>query len=796
MGFPKSWTSGVSLWVTVFAVLASIQIVQVVAEEEGNAQFPPISLLPDPTAPVIAPAVVQTSCMPPISTSFDRCLNAGTFSSGQIDDIASSLSTNLMSVTIDFPERCENTSFSYSSAPECPNASQLQQIIQDGQKAMLGSCCQMKKNMAIKGELTCMQQALTQVNSNLKNIQTAMKPLLDTAQKDIAQMDSDIKDRNSQIAEIGNRLNGDGSKKGLRQIKQELEGMVAALPALATKMKTQAKVFEDEKGRLNVLVKQHTMSLAWQCFANKPQPGKTCPGTGPTSYLKWISCQHGQYMLAKKGNRNKATNLSNSLEQYFTSTISVDMPKLTEFPKFQSSSGGAEGAQFDAAIGSSRITTPQDFYNAYIPSLKNLELKGGFPISGQANAGMSECYNQAAAQVAAQQGDPNSPIRMADQRLKDRDELVKSQWNSEIQNYWGRYQDMTAALLPTVPPGDSNKCLQGTFSDKANCMSMFANMANALLNGQPVKVTNDKIGEAGMALTGGSGPLFDIPTEPLNATNPKLAFPMQCMGVRRCVAKYEQLDKAFKQDIKNATDNREKYHAKVNKILKDKAAVLSQQLSQASKLLRDKMAKLSKAGANLGLNAREVSKPGKINENSELYDDEALKKMVLAGAEPPLYDMSDEAFNTAIAGRDSNDKEMNETFGNAIKVISEARANKVKCETEKLIAIKEKECSQWESKYDQKEDEIQSLKQQLAALQFGSGTATTDIEGNKQKALGLETLITNERTDPNSGLTYYQTQLDNCRGYVSELQMKSYGMETNTNFGTPNLSGDTLDPRF
>ena len=593
----------------------------------------------------------------------------------------SKTNTAVSTIGVSINTICPTTDDGVTDTLSCSNIAQLSSYKARDDKALTGLKCQSAKIKAVQGELQCLSASASALSQKIGSISDLYSKNIATMNTAVQAADAAIKDRTDQLDNINDRLNGGkAGETGLMQMQAILKGgpggnggMIAQMPMQVQSIKTAQLASATQRTQLDEWIKAKEMAMASQCFQTQTNPLYKCDPNGPpVSAQDLVACRARQYTKLGTGNqieRDKLHTIRGNQAQDTAAGVLANMlsnmPSTTTIPTTQQ--------ELSASMGSSMlIKTPADIDAQFGAQLAGLDVKG-LDMKGFVETAFAVCYNTALTKVSADRQSSSSDIGINIKRITDTEKQTQIAASAQVSAYAQTYADATKALTGVNAPLQTAGCDTGTPAVQAKCLDDVS-----------LKLTN---------LSKGVGPAAQF-NETIVGDNPATNIAFQCSGIDGCVAAFQNANRNVILAKKNIETSKTSYINTSNANITAFTKQLQQQLSPESKNLTDQEKALSAALASVGgtplkigtVHGEDLTK----GENGIYQDPKNILGLVGAKLNPPMLDVSGDAFGTASTSIGDANKKTDAKIAKIQADESTWATTAAACRSDKFAAYQEK----------------------------------------------------------------------------------------------------------
>lgn len=513
--------------------------------------------------------------------------------------------------------------------------------------ALSALSCKKGKLDGAQSQISCLMNQSSALQAQIQALNKDFSENIQRAQRDVATINSVLKEREAQLEETNKHLQGDpeSGRKGLLQLKQETEKLVnEQMPQQIQAAREKYKDIENARKGLEEQIVNRRMQLTNDCFSERSSPSFKCtPNGAPVSIREYILCRFEQnQQLGEKGQieRNQiladqAASRKRALESVLNGILGDSAGTLKIDP--QKDPAGANAAMSKPVT----ITSIQDVETQYGNSLRKFNGKG-LDIHGFVMGQMRSCFQRADKVIGRERKLASSAIGVADFTLKKQEREANEFANTLVEGYSQQWRENLAGLTGQNLPLNTQACNGGNPGVKVACLEDIRKNMTGLLNGNTPNSTMNLmiIGTRAGNTTG-------------TASDPSSIINLKCQGLAGCVTALQNVSTNLNREKKRVADFKKDYVLKakqsVDKFAKQMAAIMSPQSAKLEAQLQQLNASLASVGAS------PIHLKSLASEELELDEDGLPKppKNVLAyvGSQvnPPLKDMGDGALSEGMA---------------------------------------------------------------------------------------------------------------------------------------------------
>jgi hypothetical protein len=522
---------------------------------------------------------------------------------------------------------------------------------------------------AAQGELKCMQQQADMLSQQIASVQSVYQQNITRMQQDVQQMNSTMTDRQAQMNEVLLRLNGNDKtgQLGIRQMAEQTQALIAAMPAEIEQVRGQQQVIEDKRKILTEQIQSRTMALAGECFTTRKDPTYRCVRNGPTvSAKEYVLCRYQQnqmltdsgQQLTDKTSQKMAEGARQGLEALLDQ-IFGDSPKATKQPSNQAE---AEAAR-DQPVGVLSVADVEDQYGSKLAGFNGK----GLDIHSFIIKAMGSCFNRATQTVTTEENRSGSQIGRAKAEIKQNEESTKSMVSSLLSKYTLHYSQAMRSLTGMQLPVNASACNSAKPSVQLGCLKDIQNNMQGMLSGTTTNAAVAMIVRA--------------------PSNPSLNVTLKCVGLNDCAQKMQNMGNSLNQETQRIDAAKKKYVQQANQNLQTYTKNMAQMMSQSSAALQNQLKAINGALSRLHVSSLIDIKP--LEGDEPEFDQDGLMKppknaLKLIGAQvnPPMLDVGGNNFSDALKGVGDATKDLGKDLADVDRGRTKLQALKQSCKNQ------------------------------------------------------------------------------------------------------------------
>jgi hypothetical protein len=570
-------------------------------------------------------------------------------------------------------DSCE--AFTDSKTGAWKNA-EFQAMLKSVASAEQSLSCRKEKLKQIDRELQCFKQGNLALEQQIAQIQAEYMRNMQTMQSHVAQMTAYVGDRDRQIGDIHERLEGGGigGRVGIKALKEEAKGLLDASHDQVHKpgegLRDRVQKAEWDRQRYQESKKMRSMALAIQCFKNEPVPTLKCYQRDKSgrniainvSAYEYAECAtRGYHRLGKNGRLEidaetaaradaQAANLRAKIDAIF-SQAPTDPNVL--------SSAGQDGK--GAPEQANRFLHPDAIDWKQLDSANRPEIK--FNIRQVLEQAMRRCHKSREAQVEKEadtsgNGRSTSALAALAQTMRSNEATTQQMANRLVQNYELIHQKINATLTGSAVPLNTAQCRNSSPARQLACLEDAHAATDDLLQGKTPASEQTIL---------------------IKANNPAMNIPITCRGLVGCETILTNAKVNLENDKQKVVQNKKDYIQKANQQIEAFTQQMAQNFSAQTAYLRDRLEKAKAALGAMGIRELGLSldnvRPVELQKTQD-RDGDGLYAMptdligLIGGkAQPPMIKVDD--LNSSIGGVAEAVKEYE---GKATKIAEKSRA--------------------------------------------------------------------------------------------------------------------------
>jgi hypothetical protein len=482
------------------------------------------------------------------------------------------------------------------------------------QEAIIGATaavlqCKETKFKQIKDQLSCLTVQANQITQGVNSLQEVVAGSIRKMQKDVGDLNSQSKERESQAAEIAKKL-GDGEKDGMiAQQKKTQEAVVAMETAIAAVKEAQIGI-QREKASILESAKKRTAALTKECFTAQTRAEFRCYPAGvadnpPLSAQKYLACRYRdtqsrvgaggrieQNAALKALGNKKADELDALMDEVFGAA-----------PSSASLNASKEDTakQYDEVV---TVMTPADIERLYGARLRSFDSKG-IPVHDYVMKYVGQCHQRSTVTVADERKRVNSTLGRAEEQVRQIERDTTRKARAALMGVATQYTENMRVLTDQHVPLDVSRCDEAQPQIQANCMDEALANLKAQLTGVQAQAKPTTTNYAVNIVIKGNSPQRNIN--------------VSCAGLDGCIARLKTYSSALEREQKSIDSFKTQYtqqgYRNVEELL-EKARTALQPQSEA---LRNQLKTMNEKLAALGVD--ETVEIDEI-ESEDLVEDE------------------------------------------------------------------------------------------------------------------------------------------------------------------------------
>ena len=548
--------------------------------------------------------------------------------------------------------------------------SQLASYRKRNDDALVSLMCKKGKFLALQGELQCLMNQAHILSQQIGSIQASYLSNIQRMQQDVQQLKSIEEDRKRQGEEVQARLGGRPglAEPGLVDVKNRFEQVYNAMPQDIQGVRELYINLANQRKSLDEQVQARTMVLATECFKTASDPSYRCTKNGrPVTAIEYVLCRYKQNQQIgeegrieqDQGTRRNAEANAAGLESLL-STILSSTPTNGKVPLTTGNPQQDQAAMEQMIDQPMNILSAADVEAQYGEQLAQYNGKG-LDIREFVLGTIGNCFNKATRRVEKERKRANTGISRAQEALKAAERTTADQVATLLNKYQSAYSEAMRSLTGLNLPMNLNAC-KGTAkpSTQINCLTEIQSNMEGMLNGSTANSTIDMVIRS--------------------ATDPRRNIPVQCQGLNGCIRKLQNVGRELVNEQNRVKAYREQYVKQANQNIQTFTQRIANYLSPQSQALTARLAQLNTALASLGVSSPIDLKPLEAEQlqpdpnNDGLFGvPQNVLKLVGGNMNPPMLDMSGNAFGSSLSGvaegQKSLDKDIAQANENMTKLV-------------------------------------------------------------------------------------------------------------------------------
>ena len=557
--------------------------------------------------------------------------------------------------------------------------------------AISGLSCRKGKMDAIKGEVDCLAQQANLINQQLSQLQQAFTLNIQQMQKDVAQLDLEIKDREAQVLDINDKLNGRDGAKGLLELNQSTQQTVVSLPSQIEQIRLQEKGLSDERKKFENDVDTRTMGLVDQCFNSQRKAGFQCERNGPpVTAREYALCrlqQESQVGVGGELRTDKAFQEKAASQRAALDSVFQDIFGAGAAPD------GAQG--LESGVQELRgIRSSSDFSQKYGSSLGAFN-KQGLNIQQFVTQEFGRCLKDAQSQVDREKKSKDKELGQKISELDNLERKIKSDAQSSLSMLSQQFSDAMGGLTGTPIALNVNACRNATTASQVSCLDDARRAMEELQRGTNFQMT-------------------------IQGNNPAKNVSFACTGLEGCVKAMQNASKNIERDKVQFETFKQNYVMKAKQDTEAFRNSMRQMLSPYSAQVSARLQAINGSLAGIGIGSGvEIpqldAEEFEFDENGLPLPPKSILHAIGGGMTPPLLDVTSGNFSSGVSSIADGIKDIGGELTEAQGLAGKVKAQFAACEAKTLGALGEA----IEKKKDGLELALEGIRTECAAAQLG-----------------------------------------------------------------------------